>query len=550
MKVSEEINMSEIKHLDEARVAVLNRNDSDIAVPQIHHGNISRNSIEVVNDGLNHFRPIVTPMGSTNNVLTQLTHNQDPSLEPLPQQVNISKQIMTSRNPPGNLYRAIITCLWAGISGWSDATPGAILPFVEEYYGITYSIVSLIWMANAAGFILIATLSHKIQPWLGKRYSLVTGSVLSCIMYALVSSGSYFPIIVIGFFVGGMGIAICLSQSNIFFTRMYDLSKYLSLFHGSYGLGATLSPLVATALVNAGVEWHYFYLITLGFMISTGVNFYLSFKGADEDLKPWDTDEPNETLQALESNDSNENLYESGEQIELQSLAGEGQNIQNIPNKNNQSSHSENMLLALQNYKTWLLALLVLFYQGAEVSLGGWVVTFLLNYKQGNPNSVGYVASGFWGGLTLGRLLLTKPLHKLLGARRAVIVISLASILFVVLAWLIPNAIADGVFISLAGITIGPSCPLQIGLSAKLIPRKIQVISLTIITAFGSSGGAIFPFIVGLISQSAGTYVVMPVFIALYCGMLGLWIALPNIERPIESSSNTGKWTKIWRRVW
>ena len=547
--------MSEIKHLDEARVAVLNRNDSDITVPQIRNGNKSRNSIEVVNDEANPFRPIITPMGSTNNVLTQLTHNRDPSLEPLPQQVNTGKQIMTSRNPPGNLYRIIITCCWSAAGGWSDATPGAILPFIEDYYGITYAVVSLIWMANAAGFILIAMLSHKIQPWLGKRYSLVTGCICSCIMYALVSSGTHFAVIVVGFFFGGMGLAICLSQSNVFFTRMYDLSKYLSLFHGSYGLGATLSPLVATAMVNTGVKWHYFYLITLGFMLFNGVNFYFSFKGADEDLKPWDTDESNESLEFLESENSQDNQCESDdsqqreEAIGLQELTREGLNAQNVLNKDNQSSHSADMLLALQNYRTWLLALFVLFYQGAEVSLAGWVVTFLLDYRHGS-SSVGYVASGFWGGLTLGRLLLTKPLQKILGARRAVILLSLVSICLVLLGWLIPNAIAEGIFISLAGVTIGPNYPLQIGLTAKLIPRKIQVISLTIITAFGSSGGAIFPFIVGLISQSAGTYVVMPVFIALYCGMLGLWIALPNTERPIELTSNIGRWTKIWRRIW
>ena len=90
------------------------------------------------------------------------------------------------------------------------------------------------------------------------------------------------------------------------------------------------------------------------------------------------------------------------------------------------------MLLALKNYRTWVLALFVLFYQGAEVSLAGWVVTYLLDYRRCN-SSVGYVASGFWGGLTLGRLLLTKPLHKLLGARRAVIILSLTSICLVLL---------------------------------------------------------------------------------------------------------------------
>ena len=544
--------MSEIKHLDQARIAVLNRNDSEFNVPQIRNGNMSRKSIEIVNRGSNTSHPEITSRESTNNVLTQLTNNRDPTLEPLPQQVNAGRQIMTSKNPPGNLYRIIITCCWSAAGGWSDATPGAILPFIEDYYGITYAVVSLIWMANAAGFILIAMLSHKIQPWLGKRYSLVTSCICSCIMYALVSSGTHFPLVVIGFFFGGMGIAIGLSQSNIFFTRMYDLSKYLSFLHGSYGLGATLSPLIATAMVNTGVKWHYFYLITLGFMLFNGVNFYFSFKGADEDLKLWDTDESNETPK---NDDPHNRQHQSDdsqqveEAIGLQELTREGLNVQNVLSKDKQSSHSADMLLALQNYRTWLLALFVLFYQGAEVSLAGWVVTFLLDYRHGS-SSVGYVASGFWGGLTLGRLLLTKPLQKILGARRAVILLSLVSICLVLLGWLLPNAIAEGVFISLAGVTIGPNYPLQIGLTAKLIPRKIQVISLTIITAFGSSGGAIFPFIVGLISQSAGTYVVMPVFIALYCCMLGLWIALPNIERPIELTSNTNKWTKIWRRIW
>lgn len=545
--------MSEIKHLDQARVTVINKNDSDSTVPQIHR-HISTNSIELMQDDSNPFNPGRNLDRPNNNVLTQLSHNIDPSLEPLPEQVNTGKQIMTSRNPPKNLYRIIITCCWAAAGGWSDATPGAILPFIEEYYGITYSIVSLIWMANAAGFILIAMLSHKIQPWMGKRYSLVVGCMCSIIMYSLVASGSHFPLIVVGFFFGGMGFAICLSQSNVFFTRLNDLSKYLSFYHGCYGLGATIAPLVATAMVNAGIEWHFFYFISLGIMVFNGVNFYVSFEGADEDLKQWDTDEPNEDLESDISCNSQTEPVDSQLQhddaIGLQEFAKARLNTPTNSKKNNQGPHTTDMLLALQNYKTWLLALFVLFYQGAEVSLAGWVVTFLLDYRHGNASSVGYVASGFWGGLTVGRLLLTRPLYKLLGARRSVIVLSLTSIFLVLLGWLIPNAIAEGVFISIAGVTIGPNYPLQIGLTAQLIPRKIQVISLTIITAFGSSGGAIFPFLVGLISQSAGTYVVMPMFIALYCCMLSLWIALPNIERPIETAGTSNLWQQLWRRIW
>lgn len=546
--------MSEIKNLDQARVAILSRNNSDLAAPQMN-----RNSIELMDNNLDPFNPGFTPRESNSNVLTQLGHNRDAVSHTFPEQISQPKQAMTSKNPPGNLYRIIVTCAWGAAGGWSDATPGAILPFIEDYYDITYSIVSLIWMANAAGYILIAMLSHKIQPWMGKRYSLVAGCLSSTIMFALVSSGTHFPLVVVGFFFGGMGSAICLSQANIFMSRLNDLSKYLSIYHGCYGLGATVSPLIGTALVDVGVQWNFFYLIILGWMVINGINFFIFFKGADEDLKPWDEDDSGEQIEAYASGSQSEaaEQHEQHEQHEeaigLQDLSRNGKNAKNSKNhtsNNSEPSHAATMLLALQNSRTWLFALFVLFYQGAEVSLAGWVVTFLLSSRQGNPSSVGYVASGFWGGLTLGRLLLTKPLYHTLGPRRAVIVASVISIVLVILGWLVPNVIAAGIFISIAGVTIGPNYPLQIGCSAQIIPRKIQIVSLTIITAFGSSGGAIFPFLVGLVSQKVGTYVVMPIFIALYCCMLAAWIALPNMERKSDQYTRSNFLYRAWQRIW
>lgn len=55
---------------------------------------------------------------------------------------------------------------------------------------------------------------------------------------------------------------------------------------------------------------------------------------------------------------------------------------------------------------TWLLALFLLGYVGAEVSLGGWVVTFMMRVRAGTPFASGLVATGFWLGLTIGRFVL------------------------------------------------------------------------------------------------------------------------------------------------
>lgn len=415
---------------------------------------------------------------------------------------------MSARNPPKNMWRIIASVLWSFSGGLSDAAPGALLPHIEDYYHIDYAVLSLIWISNAVGFILIATLSHKIQSVLGRRNSMTLGCILACIMYVLIIPGTKFAVVVIGFFVGGCGTAINLSQTNIFISNVDPV--YLAYLHGSYGIGATVSPLLATSMVNRGVKWCYFYALLLGIMACHAINLFLAFDGSAEDLKPWD--EPAESAELTPEEKKRED--------------------------------TENMKSALKTCVTWLLSFFVLFYQGAEVSLGGWIVTFLLDYRKGNSNLVGYVASGFWGGLTVGRLFLTAPLHNTLGPRKSVTLLSIVSLIFVALTWAVPNVIVAAVFISIAGLFIGPNYPLMITYATRkgLIPRKIQVVVLTITTAFGSSGGAIFPFLIGLLSQVSGTYVVMPMFIALYALMLALWIIMPNMDR-------VGK-TTLWERIW
>ncbi|CAH2352999.1 bypass of stop codon protein 6 [[Candida] railenensis] len=420
-------------------------------------------------------------------------------------------------------WRVISCCCWTFSCGFSDAAPGALLPFIEDYYGISYTVVSLIWLANALGFIVIAALSHKIQEWLGMRKSLAFGCFLSWIMYGMVSSGSNFAVVVVGFFFGGAGIAIGLAQTNVYLARLEKSSTYLAYNHGSYGVGATISPLIATVFVDRGVPWNFFYLVLLAQMVAHGPNVWFAFQGIDNEQEVEDR-EDSASIQLDAFTSASPGVHASGDEPHI-------------------------MIQALKNKDTWLMALFVLLYQGSEVSMAGWIVTYLLDYRHGNPSTVGYVASGFWGGLTIGRLFLTPILYKYFGSRRSVIVLGISAVIIVIIVWVVPNAVAAGCLVAISGILIGPNYTLLITMTTRIIPRKIQVISLTIMTAFGSSGGAIFPFFVGLISQSAGTYVVLPIFVALYSTMVIVWICLPNVERTNRSSQAVG-FEKWWLRVW
>lgn len=55
---------------------------------------------------------------------------------------------------------------------------------------------------------------------------------------------------------------------------------------------------------------------------------------------------------------------------------------------------------------TWLCAIFLLGYVGIEVALGGWIVKFMLEVRDGEDFGSGMVATGFWMGITVGRIVL------------------------------------------------------------------------------------------------------------------------------------------------
>ena len=64
-------------------------------------------------------------------------------------------------------------------------------------------------------------------------------------------------------------------------------------------------------------------------------------------------------------------------------------------------------LIRLPNARvTWLCALFLLGYVGVEVALGGWIVKFMLEVRDGEEFASGMVATGFWMGITVGRIVL------------------------------------------------------------------------------------------------------------------------------------------------
>ena len=65
-------------------------------------------------------------------------------------------------------------------------------------------------------------------------------------------------------------------------------------------------------------------------------------------------------------------------------------------------------------------------------------------------------------------------------------------------------------------------------LITKLLPKSLHVGTIGFATAFGGSGGAVFPFIIGAVAQAKGVQTFQPFILALLIALAALWLFLPR----------------------
>ncbi|KAK0495180.1 MFS general substrate transporter [Armillaria luteobubalina] len=390
-------------------------------------------------------------------------------------------------------FAAICWCFF--LEGWNDGTTGPLMPVIQESYHINFVVVSLIFVFNCIGFILGA----GTNVYLNERYGL--GKVALCSFGSLFQDRSLcdgeptatFPVMVMAYALAGLGMALQNAQGNGFVGGLKDhKTTKLNMLHAAYGLGAFVSPLVATHFSYEN-HWSCHFIISTGIAVSNSVVLALVFRFKTQEVL----------------------LVEAGQAPEESDAAG---------------SRSANLYRSILNTKAvHFLAVFALIYIGTEVTLGGWIVTFIINEREGGK-SAGYVSSGFFGGLTLGRLCLIW-FSKKVGEHRVVFVYALLAIVLEITVWFVPSIIENGVAISFVGLLLGPMFPILVGHAAKILPAWLLTESVGWIAATGMSGSAALPFITGLLASRYGIQSLQPLVISMMCTLAAVWALVPKTRR-------------------
>ncbi len=159
----------------------------------------------------------------------------------------------------------------------------------------------------------------------------------------------------------------------------------------------------------------------------------------------------------------------------------------------------------------------------------------MLRVRHARPFPSGMTATGFWLGITMGRVLLGFVTPKI-GEGLAIVIYIGIAIALQVIFWLVPQFIVSAVAIALVGFFLGPLFPSGVVAATKLLPSELHVAAIGFSAAFGGGGAAVLPFAVGAIAQARGVQTLQPIVLALLVILLGIWLCLPKIPKHLHQS--------------
>ncbi|KAK6599262.1 hypothetical protein H4I96_08466 [Botrytis cinerea] len=293
--------------------------------------------------------------------------------------------------PPKNVYRVGASFWSFFLMGMNDGSYGALIPYLEQYYNLSYTVISLIFLSPFAGYTFASLINDSVHVKFGQRVLVV--------MFVFVGIGN-----------GLADAAWCAWIGN-----MVSANQVQGFLQACYSLGGTIAPLIAAGMLAKTGPSHQEQLI----------------------------DKKQTAVAATE-------LITSAWAFWAQT----GQ-VYSMENPRDVNAKTGRLREALSNKLTWIFAAFIFGYVGAEVSLGGWIVTFMTQVRSGTTFSSSLTSTGFWAGMTVGRIGLAF-LTAWLGEFTSVLVYLGICIALELLFWLIPSFYVSAISIAFLGLFLGP----------------------------------------------------------------------------------------------
>ncbi len=374
------------------------------------------------------------------------------------------------------------------VIGANDGATGVLLPSLQADYRVDKATIGLIFLAATGGYLSAAFSSGPLVEKLGIRRFLLLGTLLFILGAGTLSLHVPFLGLLVVLLLLGFGVGILDAGLNSYIAALPNNSGPLNYLHACYGAGALIGPLVASGVLAASLGWPVVYGIwaVVGVVLLLG----LALRFPRPVAPP---------------------AHEHAEQ---------GGNV---------------LAGALRLWPVWIAAAFLLAYVGAEVTLGSWSYSLLTEQRHVDPLPAGWMVSGYWLGLTLGRIILGK-LSARVGPRRLITGCIGGVAAGLVLIWVGPGALAAAAGLVLTGFALGPIFPTTIAVMPELVPARLLPSAIGFMASAGSAGAAVFPWGAGVLAEHFGLSVLLPYVLVFTVLLVILWRLLDT--RRLEANAD------------
>ncbi len=329
-----------------------------------------------------------------------------------------------------------------------------ILINISEYFGVTPGNMNIITtfflVGQVLGIITFVFLSRKFRS---SKIIISTYILLFPALAGLVLTPSLIFFYIL-YLISGLLLGIVFINANIsmFEGKVENKDSVVNLGHSFFAMGALVSPIFASNLVNRDMNWRMIYLVFIGLTFISFVAFLLA------------------------------NWRKTGTQDKREAL----------PVKELFRNRSKNIYIILT-------VTLMLLYIMAEVTIFSWAPTFYRIEKLFDIYSAGLMVSIFWVGILAGRLLISFLSYKIKGGT-LLIFLSVISMVGLIVGIFSVNKIIILIGAGIIGIGFSGIPPLLISSAGKIFSAGKEV-PLTILFSIGITGGSLIPFAIKLIAE-------------------------------------------------
>jgi fucose permease len=390
------------------------------------------------------------------------------------------------KNPRRNMLRIGAAYFGFIVFGMGDSSIGVLVPNLELYYNLSYLQVSTAFLAPFVGYLVAALISDKVHHLVGRWGASIIAPTCQLTCYIIAICAPPFPLFVIGYAICGFGNGTIEASWNSWMGSLDAANEVMGFLHGFYGLGGILCPSIFTAIINSGRRWNICYSVMIG-MTSTALMISTAAFWGD--------------TAAVYKKTLKQHADSTGEV-------------------------NSSLRQVVRNKVVWLMAFSLFLYVGAEVSFGGWITTFMIVVRHGNRHKMGFVTTGFWTGLTVGRMSLGFVAGRFRREEIQAAIYMALAIGCILVFWWVPILYVSAVFAALFGFVIGPLFPTVVVVAVKKLPKRLHVSGVGFASAVGGAGAAVLPFINGVIADEYGPQVLCPLVFSLFTAMLILWLII------------------------